>query len=136
MLKRAALIFGAVFLVVGILGFVDAVTPPSPEVPGGLLFGLFAVNGVHNWVHLLSGIVALIVGLRSEAASRIYFRAFGVIYALVALAGIFVGEGLLMGMAHNMPDVALHAIIAIAALYFGFASGPAHHAEKAPRRAA
>lgn len=134
MLKRAAVIFGALFVVVGILGFIEALAPPSPDVPGGLLFGLFAVNAFHNWVHILSGVVALVVGFRSEAASRMYFRVFGVIYALVAVLGIFVGEGYLLGMAHNMPDVVLHALIAIAALYLGFARTSAHPPQEAPRR--
>lgn len=132
MLKRAALVFGALFLGAGILGFVPAVAPPTDDGDMALLFGIFAVNGFHNVVHILSGIVALLVGMRSEAASRIYFRAFGVVYALVALAGIFVGHGHLMGMAHNMPDVVLHAIIAIAALYLGFAHGPTHHGHEHP----
>lgn len=136
MLKRAAVIFGAIFVVIGILGFIPAIAPPAADGDGALLFGLFAVNGWHNWVHILSGIVALAVGFRSEEASRMYFRAFGVIYALVAVAGIFVGRGHLLGMAHNMPDVALHAIIAIAALYLGFARGPSHHAHEPPRHAA
>ncbi len=125
MLKRAALVFGAVFILIGILGFIPVVAPPSEEAGWSLLFGLFAVNAIHNWVHLLSGIVALIVGFRSEAASRMYFRVFGVIYALVALIGIFVGRGFLLGMAHNVPDIFLHVVIAAVALYLGFAGRPA-----------
>ncbi|HJV24632.1 MAG TPA: DUF4383 domain-containing protein [Aromatoleum sp.] len=126
MLRRAALIFGAVFIVAGLLGFVEAVAPH--QEPGGeaLLFGIFAVNPIHNVVHLLSGIVAIIVGLRSDAASATYFRIFGVIYGVVTLAGIFVGHGQLLGMAHNPADIVLHALVAGAALYLSFGRAPTH----------
>ena len=135
MLKRAAMIVGVVFVVVGVLGFVEAVAPPGADGEA-LLFGLFAVNATHNAVHLLSGIVALIVGVRSEDASAIYFRALGVIYSLVAVAGLFVGSGTLMGMAHNRADLVLHALVAVAALYLGFARGSSHPAQQPPRHAA
>ena len=46
--RTVALVFGVVFLLVGILGFVPALTP------GGALLGLFMVNGVHSVVHLSS----------------------------------------------------------------------------------
>lgn len=126
MLRRAALIFGAVFIVAGLLGFVEAVAPHRDPEGDALLFGIFAVNPVHNIVHLISGIVAIIVGLRSDAASAMYFRAFGLIYGLVTIAGIFVGHGQLLGMAHNPADVVLHAIVAGAALYLGFGRAPTH----------
>lgn len=119
MLKRSAIVFAIAFIGVGILGFLD---PAAPMREDGFryLLGLFAVNPFHNIVHLLSGAVALLVGLRSEAASATYFRIFGVIYALVAILGVFVGHGLLMGMAHNHGDTVLHAVIAASALYLGF----------------
>ena len=132
MLRRAALIFGAVFIVVGLLGFVDAVAPQRTPDGFPLLFGLFAVNPVHNVIHLISGIAAVIVGLRTEAASTMYFRTFGIIYGLVTLIGLFVGHGLLLGMAHNPADVVLHAIIAGAALYLGFARLPTHPGQHTP----
>jgi len=91
---------------------------------------------MHNLVHLLSGVIALVVGLRSEAASRMYFRAFGVIYGLVAVIGLFVGSGMLLGMAHNMADAVLHVAIAATALYLGFAHGTAHHAHEPPHHTA
>src|SRR5438132_3618228 len=47
MIKTAALLFGIVFLLIGILGFVPAVTPDN-----GMLLGIFHVNTAHNIVHL------------------------------------------------------------------------------------
>ena len=63
MTKTLALLFGAVFVLVGILGFIPAVSPNEH------LLGIFHVNAAHNAVHLLSGIVAITCGLASERAA-------------------------------------------------------------------
>ena len=116
MLKTAAIIFGIVFLLVGVLGFVPGIT-----TTGQMLLGIFHVNAVHNIVHLLSGAVALITGLTSTAAARMYFRVFGIVYALVAILGFFTGYGLLLGLiSNNLADTWLHVLIAIVALALGF----------------
>ncbi|MBV8495424.1 MAG: DUF4383 domain-containing protein [Gammaproteobacteria bacterium] len=116
MLKTFANLFGIVFLLVGILGFVPGITNDQ------MLLGIFHVNAAHNVVHLLSGAVALWAGMTSTAYARTYFRVFGIIYALVALLGFFVGNGLLLGLiSNNMADTCLHVVIAVAALVLGFA---------------
>lgn len=115
MLKTAAIWFGAVFLIIGVLGFIP------PIAPNGMLLGLFEVGPLHNIVHLLTGAVALGVAFASPHAARLYFQVFGVIYALVAVLGFFYGDAPLLGiMAHNWGDVWFHLIVAAVALYFGF----------------
>ena len=117
MLKSAAILFGVVFLAVGVLGFVPGVTNND------MLLGIFHVNAAHNAVHLLSGAVALWTGLTSAAHARMYFRVFGVIYALVAVLGFYAGDGMLLGLiSNNMPDTWLHVAIAVVALTLGFAA--------------
>src|SRR5437763_1851454 len=120
MLKNIAIAFGIVVIVVGLLGFVSAVTP------NGLLLGSFEVNRAHNLVHLATGVVALVVALISEKATRLFFQIFGVIYALVALLGFFTGNTPLLGIiAINAADNWLHVLIAVVALYLGFGMKPA-----------
>jgi hypothetical protein len=115
MLKTVALLFGVVFLLVGILGFVPAATPNQ------MLLGIFHVNPAHNVVHLLSGVLALWAGLSSSNYARLYFRIFGVVYALVAVLGFFAGNGMVLGViSNNMADTALHVVIALVALGLGF----------------
>jgi hypothetical protein len=117
MLKKTAVGFGIVLLIVGVLGFVPGVTN------NGMLLGIFHVNAIHNVVHLLSGAVALIAGLSSTASSRLYFRVFGIVYAVVAVLGFVVGSGMILGILSNNPaDTYLHVAIAAAALYLGFAA--------------
>ena len=61
MLKKIAIVYGVVFVVAGLLGFVQAATPD------GKLLGYFAVNTLHSCVHLATGIVALAVAMASAA---------------------------------------------------------------------
>jgi hypothetical protein len=114
-LKKIAVIFGVVFVAVGVLGWVPVVNP------GGKLLGLFDVNGAHNVVHLATGIVAIIVGMSSDKASKMFFQVFGVIYALVAVLGFYSGDQPLLGIvSNNGADSVLHVVIAVVALYLGF----------------
>jgi hypothetical protein len=115
MVKTAAVLFGVVFLLVGILGFVPAVTKDQ------MLLGIFHVNAAHNCVHLLSGVVALFAGMTSLGAARMYFRIFGLVYGLVAVMGFFVGDGMLLGLiSNNAADTWLHVGIAAVSLLLGF----------------
>ena len=115
MVKTAAILFGVVFLLIGILGFVPAVTKDQ------MLLGIFHVNAAHNCVHLLSGVVALFAGMTSAGAARWYFRIFGLVYGLVAVMGFFVGDGMLLGLISNNTAVTwLHVGIAAVSLILGF----------------
>lgn len=115
MVKTAAVLFGVVFLLVGILGFVPAVTKDQ------MLLGIFHVNAAHNCVHLLSGVVALFAGMTSAGAARWYFRIFGLVYGLVAVMGFVMGDGMLLGLiSNNTADTWLHVGIAAVSLILGF----------------
>ena len=114
-LKKIAVIFGVVFVAVGVLGWVPTVNP------GGKLLGLFDVNAAHNVVHLATGIIAILVGMSSDKASKMFFQVFGVIYALVAVLGFYSGDQPLLGIvSNNGADSVLHVVIAVVALYLGF----------------
>ena len=120
MLKIAALVFAAVFLLIGILGFVPA------AIPDGNLLGIFKVDTLHNIIHLLSGAVALYVGLTSEAHSKLYFQVFGSVYALVTLVGFLqYNSPTELGLfAINPADHYLHLVLAVAMLAIGFGLRP------------
>lgn len=116
MLKKVALVFGAVFLLIGVLGFVPGITNDEQ-----MLLGIFHVNAIHNIIHLASGAVALGVGLNSDKSARYYFQIFGVVYGLVAALGFVYGDKDILGLvSSNMADTLLHIVIALAALTLGF----------------
>lgn len=115
MVKTAAILFGLVFLVVGILGFVPAITKDE------MLLGIFHVNTAHNLVHLASGAVFLLCGMAGPGPSRMFFKIFGVVYALVAALGFYYGDQPILGIvSNNTPDIWLHVVLAIVMLFLGF----------------
>lgn len=120
MVKKSALWFGVILLLVGILGYIPAFAP------NGFLLGIFRVDGFHNLVHVVTGAIGIWAGLSSFGFARGYFQVFGVIYALVTILGLFYGNAPLLGvMAHNWADFWLHVVITLFALYMGFAAAPA-----------
>ena len=116
MIKTAALLFGIVFLLIGILGFVPAVTPDN-----GMLLGVFHVNTAHNIIHLASGVVFLLCGMAGAGPSRTFFQIFGIIYAVVAVLGFYYGDNALLGLiSNNTADTWLHVVLAVVMLFLGF----------------
>lgn len=122
--QRVALVFGVVFLLVGILGFLtDGGTHTGVEDPG-LVLGLFPVNLLHNIVHLLFGVWG-IVASRSWSASKSYCQIAGIIYLVLTVLGLVAPDGFgLVPLGGN--DIWLHALLAVALLFFGFTARDAH----------
>ncbi len=126
MVRTVALLFGIVFLAVGILGFVPATAEPATHEGltmtqnSAMLLGLFPVNLLHNVVHILFGLWGL-AAYRSVGGSIGYFRAVAVIYALLTVLGLLPQTNTLFGLVPlHGNDVWLHAVLAIVAAYFGF----------------
>ena len=131
--RRFAQIMGAVFLVVGVMGFIrpllwqpDAATHGDHALTvtafDGYLLGLFHVNALHSAVHVLFGIMGLVMGGRWESA-RLYARIVAVSYALLAVMGLVPALNTVFGLIPiHGHDVWLHAAIAAVAAYFGFAA--------------
>ena len=127
-----ALVLGIIFLLVGVMGFLPApfVQPATGDMHNvtvhanhGYLLGIFPVNALHNAVHLLFGLWG-VLAYRSFDGSRVYARSVAVVYALLAVMGL-ISAGNVNTTFGLIPihgnDVWLHAVIALAAAYFGFA---------------
>ena len=114
MLTKVAYAFGVVFLLIGVLGFVPGVTPD------GHLLGIFDVSPIHNVIHLLSGVAALVLASMGERMAQWYFRIFGIVYGLVTVIGIIQGTTVLGLIGVNLADNILHLAITLVALYEGF----------------
>jgi len=118
-----ALVLGAVLVLIGILGFF---VEPSFSVGdsaerGTLIF--FDINGWHNVVHLLSGVVGLAMA-GTAAKARLFAIGYGVVYVLVTILGFIVGDGglLLSIIPINTADNLLHLAIAASGIAIGLAS--------------
>jgi len=128
-MKRLALAFGVVFVLLGAAGFVPALCPE------GRLFGLLATNGAHNVFYLASGALGMLMSLGTRSFARKYFRVIGVVYGIVAVMGFLEGgSGMLLGMAMNWPDNLLDLAVAIVAGLLGFAGTDLDVQPAAPAR--
>ena len=119
MVKRVALVFGIVFLLVGILGLVSSGGMEMGADPApGMLLGMFGVNLLHNIVHLLFGVWGLVAS-RSFAGAKMYAQTVGVIYIVLAVLGFVSPTGFgLIPIGGN--DIWLHAVIGIVLAGVGF----------------
>lgn len=133
LVQRFAQVFGIIYLLVGVLGFVlPLLLTPMPAAWGpfsNYLFGLFAVNWLHSLAHLLIGVVGIAV-YRSFSGSRAYSFALGVAYAALFLVGILTGGVGLGARGGLLPlngwDNVLHLLTALAAFAAFFS---ARHSE-------
>src|ERR1051326_7716627 len=116
MAKTLGMLFGIVFLAIGILGFVPGIAPAGPDgMP--MLLGIFMVNTMHSIVHIVSGAIFLFASMSGAAAARLWFQIFGVVYALVAIMGFVVGNGMIFGLnSKNTNDAGPRVVLAAALL--------------------
>jgi hypothetical protein len=121
--RTFALIFGIVFLAVGIAGFVPQLLQGAEGGDMGghqMLLGLFPVNPAHNVVHILFGLWGLAAS-RSAGGAVAYARGVAIIYAVLAIAGLIPatadGFGLVPLYGKN---VWLHGALALVSAYFGW----------------
>jgi hypothetical protein len=112
--KNVMLGLGIFYVAIGVLGFVPGVTN------NGFLIGIFAVNALHNIVHLALG-AALIWG--SRTVNNKVNQVLAVIFA-VLVVGSFVAP-IVEQVPLNPPDTALHLVSALITGYYGFMAKPA-----------
>ena len=118
MIRRAALILGIAFLVIGILGLAE---------PGrGLVLGIFAVDQTLNIVHVVTGAVGLLTV--ATGRSRLYCQLVGVIYTVFGVLGLIPSltgqRGTILGLFHvNQADSIFHLVAGLIGIYFGFVYG-------------
>lgn len=92
-----ALAAGALFLLVGVLGFIPGITADygamsfAGHESEAMLLGVFQVSVLHNAVHLLFGVAGLVMARTSRLAVA-YLLGSGVVYLLLWLYGVFVGH--------------------------------------------
>ena len=116
-----SLVFGAVLLLAGILGFfVESNFDFGGDTNGDNLIA-FEVNGTHNIVHILSGLLGLALW-KNRATARMYALGFGAVYLLVTIIGLIQGDNVLGIIPVNGADNVLHLLIAAAGIAAGLAS--------------
>src|SRR4051812_35053534 len=115
------LLAGVALLAAGIFGFfADSSFDTGNNVSGGSFLG-FEVNGIHNLIHVASGLL-LLVGSRTRASARLVAIVFGVTYGIVALIGLIDGADVLGLIPINGADNVLHVLLALLGIVAGLVS--------------
>ena len=123
-----ALLVGAVFLLVGILGFIPGiVTEHDTKFLGqdgdSKLLGIFQINFLHNLVHVIFGVAGIAMAKRVDSA-RTYLIGGGVVYLVVFLYGLLIDFGSDANIINlNAADNVLHLLLGSAMIALGLISG-------------
>lgn len=134
---------GAALLLAGIFGFLadatfDTGSTPDPEGgnAGGALQGDsflgFEVNGWHNVVHLLSGLV-LLAAFRNWRTAKTVALAFGIVYGIVTIIGLIDGNDVLGIIPVNPADNVLHILLSVLGIVSALISRPKGDDDRAGR---
>ena len=127
--QKVAVVFGVVFLLVGIAGFIPGLTTNLDTIQfaghesGALLFGIFQVSILHNIVHILYGLAGLGFAT-THAGARNYLIWGGAVYALLWLYGLIIADDAVANFVPvNTADDWLHFTLAVAMILLGVLLG-------------
>jgi hypothetical protein len=125
-LQTVTMLYGAVFLLVGILGFIPGITSNYDDLDfagndsQAELLGIFQVSILHNLVHVLFGIAGLWLA-RSWDGSRAFLLGGGVIYLVLWLYGLLVSAGDDANFVPmNTADDWLHLFLGVSMILLGY----------------
>jgi len=129
LLQTAAAVVGAVFLLVGVLGFIPGITTNYSDMTfaghdsGAKLLGVFQVSILHNIVHLLFGVAGLAMARQRDTA-RTYLVGGGAIYLVLWLYGLVVAQDSSANFVPvNTADDWLHFLLGLGMIGLGVALG-------------
>ncbi len=124
-LQKAALAVGAVFVAVGVLGFIPGITTNYDTLGAAgheseaMLLGIFQVSILHNIVHLLFGVAGILMARRHPSA-RTYLVGGGVVYLLLWLYGLLIDkESSANFVPVNQADDWLHLVLGLGMIALG-----------------
>jgi Domain of unknown function (DUF4383) len=127
--EKAALAVGAVFLAVGVLGFVPGITTNYDQLTfaghhsDAALLGIFNVSVLHNLVHLAFGVAGFALA-RTFNSARSYLIGGGIVYLVLFIYGLVIDQDSSANFVPvNDADNWLHLGLAVAMIALGAALG-------------
>ena len=123
--QKAAMLFGIIFLIVGIAGFIPGITQDYDRLTvfddqGAKLLGIFGTNIIENIAHLLFGVAGLALA-RTWSGAKNYFIWGGLIYLALWLYGLIIEENSAANfMGLNNPSHWLHLLLGLAMVAAGY----------------
>lgn len=129
LIRRASAALGAVFLLVGILGFIPGITTDYGSMEfagrdsGAELLGVFEVSILHNLVHLLFGVAGLALA-RTVAGARAFLVGGGAVYLVLWLYGLVIDlDDSANFVPFNDADNWLHLVLGVVMVVLGVLLG-------------
>src|SRR3954447_17641724 len=128
-MQKVATAVAAVFLLVGVLGFIPGITTDYDTMTfashdsDAKLLGIFEVSVLHNIVHLLFGVVGLLLA-RTWDGARGFLIGGGVVYLVLWVYGLLVDkESSANFVPVNNADNWLHLLLGLGMVALGLALG-------------
>ena len=118
--RWSPLLFGAIYLVVGIIGFLPFLGG-SVTMTNSKLLGLFNINLLHNLVHVVIGIAGL-AAVTSLPNSRRFCQVVGGSLLLLGVLGVSLSPIRSASSHIGQLDIPLHLVTGAVLAYFGFAA--------------
>jgi hypothetical protein len=127
--RTAAQVVAAVFLLVGVLGFIPGITTDYDTMTfaghhsDAMLLGIFKVSALHNVVHLLFGAAGFALA-RTASGAKAYLIGGGAVYLVLWLYGLIIDkESAANFVPLNNADDWLHLFLGVGMIGLGFAFG-------------
>jgi arginine exporter protein ArgO len=134
--QLAALAVGAVFLLVGILGFIPGITTDYDTMSfashhsDAKLLGIFNVSILHNLVHVAFGIAGIVLA-KTAASAKSFLIIGGVIYLALWLYGLVIDKDSAANFVPvNSADDWLHFVLGVGMVALGVLLGRNRHTSR------
>lgn len=114
--RLVAAIFGVVYLLIGVLGFVVTGLEDFADTNTNETLLGFELNGLHNIVHLAIGAVLLAAALKGTGPAKGANTLVGGVYLLVGIVGLFILDSDANILSLNGADNVLHLASALVLL--------------------
>jgi hypothetical protein len=138
-LQMAATAVSAVFLLVGILGFIPGITSDYDTMKfaghesEAQLLGIFQVSILHNIVHLLFGVIGLGMA-RTWSGARNFLIGGGIVYLVLWVYGLVIDkESAANFVPLDTADNWLHLLLGVGMVALGFILGQSRDTATAHR---
>jgi len=99
------------------IGFVGIFRNPA--------FGIFAVNKIHNFIHLAVGLLAIAFVVHGVSSAKKFSKIFGAVFGALAIMGFLIPDPMLLGVIESsLANDFLHAFLGMTFLIIGFTPHP------------
>ena len=117
--RLLATVVGAIYLLLGVIGFVVSSGVSFFSMNGLTLFGVFGVNPLLSIIHILFGAALLMAAITTVRAAKTVDIVVGTACLVLGIVGLYIASSSVNVLALNAPDQTLHFATAVVLLAAG-----------------